>query len=58
MTIQDKENVKEEEEQPPNSDTNAGTSTAEKLEKVLDMKGRPYTAADEYAARCKQQLNT
>ena len=49
--MQDKDNVKEEEEQPLDSDKLAEVSTAEKLEKVLDMKGRPYTAADEYAAR-------
>jgi hypothetical protein len=52
--MQDKDNVKEEEEQPLDSDKIPETSTAEKLEKVLDMKGRPYTAADEYAARLIQ----
>jgi hypothetical protein len=48
--MQDKEIVKEE-EQPLDNDAVAGTSTTEKFDKVLDMKGRPYTAADEYAAR-------
>mmetsp|Transcript_56414 Transcript_56414/g.117948 ORF Transcript_56414/g.117948 Transcript_56414/m.117948 type:complete len:214 (+) Transcript_56414:5441-6082(+) len=54
VLINAEDNVKEEEEQPLDSTTVAGASTADKLEKVLDMKGRPYTAADEYAARSVQ----
>ncbi len=55
MPLQD--NIKDEEEQSLDSDAIAGLNSAQRLEKVLDMKGRPYTAADEYAARFAQSLN-